>query len=245
MITLRRTNERHHQRRSKREVWLTFDRRNRADPYADGFGSLEMLAEDRLPPRAAVPRPSRQDAEIVTYVREGALAYQDSLGRSGVIRAGEFQRMTGGRGIRHSETNESPTDWAQVFRIGLRSSANGLEKDHEQRRFSAAERRGALCVVASPDARRGSLRLQQDAFLYSAMLHPGHHIVHELAHTRSAWLHLVTGELTLADVVLTSGDGAGIAAERSVSLTAREESEILLLDLGPEPPASAGNEGNR
>jgi redox-sensitive bicupin YhaK (pirin superfamily) len=231
MITLRRANERHHDRRRKQEVWHTFHPEDRADALAGGFGSLEVLDEDRLSPGAGVPRHPHRDAEIVTYVREGALAHEDSMGRSGVIHAGEFQRMTAGRGIRHSETNASRTDWAHVFQIWLRPSAAGLEPGHEQKRFSAAERRGGLCVVASPDARRGSLRIHQDALVYSAMLDPGQHVIHELSHGRSAWLHLVQGEVTLGDTILTTGDGAGVTAEPAVSLTAREETEILLVDV--------------
>ena len=104
-------------------------------------------------------------------------------------------------------------------------------RGHEQKRFSTAERRGELCVVASRDARRGSLRLDQDAVLYSAMLEPGRHVVHELAQSRRAWLHIVQGDATLGDLVLTTGDGVGVTAERAVSITARLRTEILLLDL--------------
>jgi len=232
MITLRRAKERRHDRRRKQEVWHTFYPEDRADALADGFGTLEILDEDRLPPGARVPLHLLHDAEIVTYVREGALAHEDSMGRSGVIHAGEFQRMTAGHGIRYSETNASRTDWAHVFQIWLRPSEAGLDPSHEQKRFCAAERRGALCVVASPDGRRGSLRIHQDALMYSAMLDPGQHVVHELSRGRSAWLHLVQGEVLLGDVVLTTGDGAGVTAERAVSLTAREATEILLVDLG-------------
>ncbi len=243
MITLRRATERHHDRRRKQEVWHTFYPEDLADAFADGFGALEILNEDRLPPGGGVPRHPHRDAEIVTYVREGALAHEDSMGRSGVIHAGEFQRMTAGRGIRHSETNASRTDWAHVFQIWLRPSEAGLEPSHEQKRFCAAERRGFLCVVASPDGRSGSLRIHQDALMYSAMLDPGQHVVHELSQGRSAWLHLVQGEVTLGDVVLTTGDGAAVTAERAVSLTAREETEILLLDLGEQLPMSLKNGG--
>ncbi len=243
MITLRRANERHHDRRRKREVWHTFHPEDRADALAGGFGTLEILDEDRLPPGAGVPRHPHRDAEIVTYVREGSLAHEDSMGRSGVIHAGEFQRMTAGRGIRHSETNASRTDWAHVFQIWLRPSEAGLEPSHEQKRFSAAERRGGLCVVASPDARRGSLPIHQDALVYSAMLDPGQHVIHELSQGRRAWLHLVQGEVTLGDTVLTTGDGAGVTAEPAVSLTAREETEILLVDLGERVPRSQHNGG--
>ena len=122
-------------------------------------------------------------------------------------------------------------------RSGLRPAQAGLDPGHEQKRFSTADRRGELCVVASPDGRRGSLRIHQDALLYSAMLGRGKHVVHELREGRSAWLHLVEGEVTLGDLVLSSGDGAGLTAERAVSLTAREETEILLIDLGAEAPA--------
>lgn len=196
MITLRRAEERHHDRRRKRDVWLTFDPKDRADPLADGFGTLVLLNEDRLPPDAGVPRGPDQEAEIVTYVREGTLAYEDSTGRSGVIQAGEFQRMTARRGVRHSETNASQADWAHVFQLWLRPSEAGREPGYEQRRFSTAERRGELCVVASPDGRRGSLRIHQDALVFSSLLHPGQHVVHELWQGRGAWLHVVQGEVT-------------------------------------------------
>jgi redox-sensitive bicupin YhaK (pirin superfamily) len=240
---VRRAKERHHDRRAKREVWLTFYPQGRADPLAGGFGSLEMLNEDRLPPGAGVPRRPHHDAEIVTYVREGALAHEDSTGRSGVTQAGEFQCMTAGRGIRHSERNASQTDWAHVFRIWLRPSEAGREPGYERKRFSAAQRRGGLCVVASPDGRRGSLRIHQSALIYSAILQPGQHVVHELSPGRSAWVHVVQGEVTLGDDILGTGDGAGVTAERAVSLTAREETEILLFDVGGRLPGSPRDEG--
>jgi redox-sensitive bicupin YhaK (pirin superfamily) len=232
VITLLRAKERHHDRRRKQEVWHTFHPKNEASALTVGFGTLGTLNEERLSPGAGGPRHRPRDAEIVTYVREGALAHEDSMGRSGVIHAGEFRRMTAGRGIRHSETNASRTDWAHVFQIWLRPSEAELEPGYEQKRFSAAERRDGLCVIASSDARRGSLRIHQDALIYSALLDPGQHLIHELSAGRSAWLHVVEGEVTLGDIVLTTGDGAGVTAERAVSLTAREETEILLLDLG-------------
>jgi len=238
MINVRPADARHHDPRRRRKVWRTFDPRDRTDRLADGFGAIEALDENRLPPRGDVPPYAREDAEIVTYVREGTVVYEDSLGHTGVIHAGEFQHMIAALGARHSEANASRADWAQVFQIRLRPAQAGLEPGLEQKRFSAADRRGGLCLVASPDARRGSLRIHQDALLYSAMLGPGKHVVHELREGRSAWLHLVEGEITLGDVVLSSGDGAGLTAERAVSLTAREETEILLLDLGAESPRS-------
>ncbi len=244
MITLRRADERHHDQRRRQSVWLTFHPRDRANPLADGFGALESLSENRLPPRARAPRLLHHNAEILTYVREGALAHDDSNSRSGVLHAGEFQRLTVTSAIRRSESNASHTRWAQFFQIWLylvpdKLAPHKLVPDEELKRFSTADRRGNLCLVASPDARRGSLRMHQDACLYSALLNPGQHLVHELALGRSAWLHLVQGEASCGDVVLSAGDGMGVTAERAVSLTAGEETEILLLDLG-EPMSRSG-----
>lgn len=233
MISLRRAEARHHDpdRRRQRKVWKTFDPLDRTDRLADGFGTLETLDENRLPPRANVLRHSRDEAEIVTYVREGTVAYEDSMGHSGVIQAGEFQRMIAALGVRHREANASRANWAQVFQVRLRRSAAELVPGREQKRFSTAERRGGLCIIASPDARRGSLRLRQDTRMYSALLEPGQHIVHEIAPERAVWLHVVQGEVALGDLVLTAGDGAGVTTECAISLTAREDSEILLLDV--------------
>lgn len=232
MIVLRRADERKYERRRKQEAWSTFSSRDPEDPLAQGFGTLETLKEGRISPRAGLRQPVR-DSEIITYVREGTLAYQDALGQPGVIRAGEFQRMTAGCGIRYSEMNASPTDWAHIFQIWLRPSAAKLEPGHEEKRFTAAERRGVLCIVASPDGRRGSLKLHQNAMVYSTTLDRGQHIIHELLPDRSAWLHLVRGSADFGTVTLNAGDGAGISAERALSLTARQETEVLLLDLGP------------
>jgi quercetin 2,3-dioxygenase len=234
MVTVRRTTERQHDRSRKQETWSTF-------ASADGFGTLESLKEIHLAPGAGLARNTRHDAEVVTYVREGVLAHQDSMGHSSVVQTGEFQRVTTGRTLRHNEMNASRDDWARFYQIWLRPSAADLDAESEQKRFSAAERRNRLCVVASLDARRGSLRLHQNALVCSALLDPGQHIVHELSPGRSAWLHLVRGEVTLGDVVLTSADSAGVTAERAVSLTASEESEILLVDVGEWPPTALTN----
>lgn len=238
MLAIRRAEERHHRQR-ERDSWLTFDARKRSDQFAKGFGALETLEEDRLPPGVSVPSRPQRNVEVITYVREGALAHEDTSGRRGIVNAGEFQRRTVGRGVRHSEANASEVDDAHVFRLLISPSRADLEPGQEQKRFSVADRRGGLCVVASPDASRGSLRLHQDAFLYSALLESGQHVVHELSPGRSVWLHLVHGEVTLDDVVLTTGDGAGVSAQPAVSFTARGGSEILLLDLGERTPASS------
>lgn len=236
MITLCRANERNHERSRKQDVWATFRAPNPASPISQGFGSLELLDEERLPPGATVARHANRDTEILTYLREGAVAQQDSTGHSGVLYAGEFRRTRTGRGVRYREVNASRTDAAHIFRLYLRPSETGLEPSDEHKRFSTADRRYGLCCVASRDARQGSLRIHLDALLYSAVLDRGQHVAHELLQGRSAWLHIVEGEATLAGQVLLTGDGVGLTAERSVSFTARAPTEVLLLDLGESVP---------
>ena len=234
MITLRRAHERHHDRSRDRESWLTFFPETLASPLANGFGTLEALDEAWLPPGGRDKDHPPRDSQVVTFVRQGALAWANSQGRSGLIQTGEFKRMTAGRRIRHQESNASTTAALHFFRIGLRPAQADLEPGHEMKRFSVAQRRDGLCVIGSPDGRRGSLLLHQDALLYSALLDRGTHVIHELTKGRSAWLHVVTGEATLGDLTLTTGDGAGLTAERAVSFTAQRPTEILLLDLSDE-----------
>jgi quercetin 2,3-dioxygenase len=247
VITVRRANERRHLRRGKQEIWRTFYRHTPTDALAEGFGALEVLDEDLLPPGAGVLLHPHHDAEVVLYVLDGALAYEDSTGRSGVVRAGGFQRMTAGRGIRQSETNESRTASAHVFRTWLRASEPGLEPiaDEEERSF-VADRRGALCVVASPNGRRGSLRIHEDALVLSAVLDEGKVVTHELVPGRSVWLHVVGGRVmlsgVLSGVVLAAGDGIGVTGGRKLSIAALAASEILVLDV-VEPPSRSENNG--
>lgn len=243
MITVRRASERRHDQKRPQEVWKTFHSANPLAPFVDHFGTLEVLNEERFPPGSGAPLRAHREAEIITYVREGTLNHEDSMGGSGVIHAGKFQRMTAGTGIDRSETNASKTDWAHVFQIWLRPSEAGLAPSMESEHFTATQRRGALRVVASQDGRNGSLHIHQDARIYSALLERGQHVVHELAPDRSVWLHVVHGEIGMGDARFSAGDGLGITAEPSVSFTARTAAEVILIDLG-EPAASPPTNGS-
>lgn len=233
MITPRRDKERLQVQRLKQVVRRSFDPRDRTDPLADGFCTLVALDEICLPPGASIASLPLREAEVLTYVLRGALAQEDSKGRSDIIQAGEFQRMSTGRRIRYTERNASQADWAHIVQLWLRSRVRDGHHPIEQQRFSHALRRGLLCLVASGDGCSGSLSLYQDALIYSAILHPGQHVVHELGQERCGWVQILLGEARIGDLVLASGDGIGVTAELSVSLTAMddEETEILLLDL--------------
>jgi hypothetical protein len=243
MIVLRRASERYHVRHRRRDVKLTFYHQDHADPLAGDFGSLDVFGEVEVPPGVDVWPAFRPEAEVVTYVLSGSLEQKDSTGLVSVVRAGEFHRMIARDGVRHCATRAARAKPAHVFQARLRPTVAKHEPGHAQRRFTAAERRDELCVVASPDGRNGSLRLDEDAVIYSAILDAGRHVVHELPPQRSSWLHVVSGTARLADCVLEAGDGAGIVAEHAVSLTAREKTEILLLDLRTQRPKYANDGG--
>ena len=245
MITLCRDRERHHIQRGQQEVWNTFYPQEGSDQSAVEFGLLATLDEIRLPPGGVSFYQPSPEAEILTYVYEGGLAQEDSSGGSGVLHAGEFQRMTVGRGVRHKETNASSNNGVRIFRIGLHPSQVGLGSAREQKRFAVAHRRNLLCAVASPDGRQGSLRILQDTLIYSSVLDPGHHLIHELLPARYAWIHVIYGEVIFQDFILAQGDGVGVKAEPTVSLTVQTDSEILLVDMGPTVKSLAGMSGSQ
>ena len=242
MIALRRNGERHQLRHKGGEAWFSFARPAGGD--GDTFGAVVRFEEYRLPPGASFPDVHPMDAEILTYVREGALVRAQVSGAATFVHPGEFHRASSTDAV---PTKVSRTQSAHLFRAWLSATDGtdtdaGVERPEEQRRFSAAERHGLLCVVASPDARSGSLRLRADAVVLSAILEPGQHVVHELVDGRNAWLHIVCGQVSLASIELNEGDGVGLSAERSVSFTARDATEILLLDVGAHAarPFSSG-----
>ena len=236
MLTLRRASERHHQAGGGVEVWSTFKSSGTdLDGLEEGFGALEGFSEGQLSPGSQPWPHDDHEAEVITYVAEGAVVYSDSEGRSGVMQAGEFGYATIVKGVRYSETNASHSHLALVFRIQLRPPSVEIDLIRERKRFSAAERRSHLRAIAATDGRAGSLRVRQEAIVYSGLLETGQHVVHELGSGRMAWLHVVRGEGALADLILGEGDGVGLADARALAFTARESTEVLVVDV-EEPP---------
>jgi hypothetical protein len=203
------------------DTWMTFDPSRSADPFRRGFHALETLNEELLSSEMALLSTPRSGVDVVTYVQEGAWI-RPVAGR---LEAGEFERASDPReGGRAAAT-------ARVFRICVTATAVAPGPALERRRFPRADREGILRLVVSPDGREDSLRLHQDVFLYSSVLLPGHHLIHEMAEGRGAWLQVVAGRVRLRDHDLGAGDGAALDGEPAVALTAREASEILLFDL--------------
>jgi quercetin 2,3-dioxygenase len=231
MITIRPSQE----RGGGNHGWLntrhTFSFDQYYDPRFIGFRSLRVINEDVVAPATGFPTHPHRDMEIITYILEGKLEHKDSLGTGSIILPGDGQRMTAGRGIRHSEFNPSQTDPVHLLQIWILPEKNGLEPSYEQKSFPESEKRGKLRVIASRDGREGSVKINQDAQLYVTLLGSGDQVSHEFEKNRYGWLQVAKGAVELNGAKLSQGDGAAISAEQKLTIKGTKDSEVLLFDL--------------
>ncbi|MBX3248241.1 MAG: pirin family protein [Myxococcales bacterium] len=236
MLRVRRSEE----RGDARHGWLhsrhTFSFAGYWDPRHMGFRSLRVINEDRVDPGAGFPRHPHRDMEILSYVVDGALEHADTLGTGSVIRPGDVQRMSAGRGIAHSEYNASRDEPVHFLQIWIIPREDGLDPTYEQRHFSDEDKRDRLRLVASADGRDGSVVVHQDVALYASLLSPGARVTHGLAEGRGAWAQIVRGRVRASvgdsSVELRAGDAIAIEHEAELSLEGLDEAELLLFDLG-------------
>ena len=231
MITRRPADARGHGQHGWLESRHTFSFADYYDPNQMGFRVLRVMNEDRVLPGQGFGTHGHRDMEIVSYVLEGELAHRDNLGNGSVLRPGEFQRMTAGTGIQHSEFNPSTTDAAHFYQIWLLPKSKGLSPSYEQKMFPIDQRQGRLQIVASPDGRDGSLTIQQDAEIFLSVLNEDQQVEHPLQSGRYAWLQVLRGSATVNDRTLQTGDGAAIKDEESLKISTHESAELLLFDL--------------
>ncbi len=201
------------------------------DPAYVGFGPLRVINEDRVVPGAGFGTHGHRDMEIVSYVLDGALEHKDNTGSGSVIRPGEIQRMTAGRGILHSEYNHSKQDPVHFLQIWINPSQKGLEPGYEQKAFEAADAANQLQLIASPEGSGSAVKIHQDANIYVSRLGAGNNMNFSIDDNRQAWIQLARGEVSVNDTSLREGDGAAIVNEAKLSITALQDAEILLFDL--------------
>ena len=232
MNILRKNTERQHIRSGTGEMWCTFYPSGNPDTAIDDFGCIAILNEYMLPPNGNILSDLTHGTELITYVYNGAVSLEGPEAEAAVITAGGFQYMTVFRGHRQRITNTSHTDPARVLSLHLLippAQPDG-NRINVQTRFTTAQRHNVLCTVASQDTEKESLCLTTHACVYSSILDPGHHIVYELQQRRKVWLHIINGKVIVNNVDLTGGDGIGISDDSSISLTAKENTELLLID---------------
>jgi redox-sensitive bicupin YhaK (pirin superfamily) len=231
MLTLRKANERGHFDHGWLNTYHTFSFGHYHDPKHMGFRALRVMNEDRVKPGQGFGTHPHRDMEIVTYVLEGAIEHRDSMGNGAILRPGEFQRISAGTGITHSEFNPSREAPLHFYQIWLVPEREGIQPSYEQKRVPAAERHNPLQLVASRDGADGSLTIHQDVRIYLSRLSEGAEVSKTLAPDRYAWLQVLRGSVDLNGLSLNTSDGVAVVSEQELSIRAKEDAEIMVFDL--------------
>lgn len=231
MLSIRKSADRGHFDHGWLDTYHTFSFGDYYDPAQMGFRSLRVMNEDRVAPGSGFGMHGHRDMEIVTYVLSGELQHKDSLGSGEVLRPGELQHMTAGSGIRHSEFNPSATEPVHLYQIWLVPREKGLKPRYSQQAFAAEDRSGCWQLVASPDGADGSLKIEQEARIYLAVLLSGGQLKFELPADRHAWLQVLRGSITVNGSALTAGDGVAASQEPQLLIDATAPAEVMLFDL--------------
>jgi redox-sensitive bicupin YhaK (pirin superfamily) len=231
MLTIRKSNQRGHFDHGWLNTYHTFAFDQYYDPRYMGFRSLRVINEDFVAAGRGFGKHGHSDMEIITYILEGALKHEDSMGNGSVIRPGDVQRMTAGTGVRHSEQNASLDEPVHLLQIWIIPTEDNLEPGYEQKAFSTDERRNQLRLIASADGRDGSVTVHQDVSLFASILEPGQNIDHAIDPARFGWLQVARGSVDVNGEHADQGDGIVIVGESDLIIRTGESSEILLFDL--------------
>lgn len=201
------------------------------DPRHMGFRALRVINEDRVQPGRGFGAHSHRDMEIISYVLEGGLRHKDSIGTGSVIRPGDVQRMSAGRGVTHSEFNDSDQELVHFLQIWLIPNQRGLPPSYEQKSFAPQGKDGKLELVASPDGREGSVTIHCDARLFVGSFGAGQQQSLALAPGRHAWVQVTRGALRVQGKELVTGDGAALSEEQQLLIEGTSGGEALVFDL--------------
>ena len=231
MISVRRSDERGHFDHGWLNTYHTFSFDQYYDPRYMGFRNLRVINEDFVAAGRGFPKHGHRDMEIITYILEGALKHEDSMGNGSVIRPGDVQRMTAGTGVRHSEQNASDKERVHLLQIWILPHTVGLEPGYEQKAFSEEERRGQLRLIASEDGRESSVLVHQDVSLFASILSSGQEVEHTMDPLRHAWIQVARGSVEVNSQKADQGDGVVAAGESSLRIRAQQDAEVLLFDL--------------
>jgi redox-sensitive bicupin YhaK (pirin superfamily) len=231
MITVRRAGERGGGKYGWLDTRHTFSFNDYYDPRHMGFRDLRVINEDFVAPGQGFGTHGHRDMEILTCIVSGELEHRDSMGNGEVIRPHEWQRMSAGTGVRHSEVNASATEPVHLYQIWILPEAEGIKPGYEQKLFAPEEKSGMLKLIASREGSEGSLKIHQNVKVYNSLLASGDEVSYQMGGERHAWVQVVKGEVTVNGTPLSEGDGAALSQEASLNFKASEEAEIILFDL--------------
>ncbi len=230
MIYLRKAQDRGHAHHGWLDSWHTFSFASYHDANFMGFSALRVINEDVIAAGQGFGTHPHKDMEILTYVLSGTVEHQDSMGNKEQIPAGEFQIMSAGTGVRHSEYNASKDVPLHLYQIWIIPEENGITPRYDQRRFDDVQGRQ---LVLSPDARDGSLKVYQDMTLSRWVLKKGEQGHVEAEAGRRIWIQIVKGDVTVNGEQATTSDAFAVWDEANLAIAATRDSEVLLFDLPP------------
>lgn len=233
MLALRKATERGVANHGWLKSFHTFSFASYRDPKEQGFSDLLVINDDRVAAAQGFGQHPHRDMEIFSYVLEGALAHQDSLGTGSVIRPGDVQLMSAGSGVTHSEFNHAADAPVHFLQIWIVPNEQGAKPRYQQQHFSPDEKRGTLRLIISPDGAQGSLSVRQDARVYAGVFDGAEQAELTLAEDRYAYVHVAQGSVTLNGQALTEGDGVRVRQERTLTLSGGQNAEVLVFDLRP------------
>jgi redox-sensitive bicupin YhaK (pirin superfamily) len=231
MIAVRKAQDRGHANHGWLDSFHTFSFADYYDPREMGFGPLRVINEDRVAPGMGFGKHPHRDMEIISYVLDGALEHKDSMGTGSVIRPGDVQRMSAGTGVTHSEFNSSRAEPVHFLQIWIEPDRINVTPSYEQKNFPPAEKQGRLRLIVSPDGADGSVKINQDARVYAAVLSGPDAAGYALGEGRKAYVHVARGAVKLNGTPLSAGDGVKVSDERELRLTEADNAEVLLFDL--------------
>jgi redox-sensitive bicupin YhaK (pirin superfamily) len=202
---------------------------NYYDPARMNWGRLRVWNDDEIAARSGFPPHPHADMEIITYVRTGAITHEDSMGNKGRTTAGDVQIMSAGTGVRHSEFNlEDET--TTIFQIWIEADKRGARPAWGAKSFPRSDRSGQFSVLASGDTTDEALTINADAKVLAATLNAGETITYRLPQGRKAYLVPAVGAVEVNGVPLNARDGAAIADEAEITITARADAELVMVD---------------
>ena len=231
MLEVRRSLDRGYADHGWLKSYHTFSFADYYDPVYEDFGPLRVINEDRIKPGKGYDNQPHRDVEILTYMLAGELEHKDSLGNAAVIRPGDVQRLSAGAGVTQSEANPSSSQEVHLLQIWIKPSADGLEPGYEQKRFPVTEKRGRLRLVASRTGDEGSVRIQQDACIYTGCFNAAERVEFEVEKGRRAYAHVTSGSIAVNETRLNAGDGVKITRPGRFSLQSGRDAEVLMFDL--------------
>jgi len=231
MPEIRRADERGYADHGWLKSYHSFSFAEYFDPRHVEFGPLRVINEDRVVPGAGFGTHGHRDMEIISYVLEGELAHKDSTGTSSVIRPGDVQRMSAGRGVMHSEFNNSQSQPVHFLQIWIQPDVRGIPPGYEQKHFAPGEKRGRLRLVASPDGCDGSVTIRQDARVYAGLFDHAERATLEVAPGRRLYVHVARGRVTANGEPLAAGDALKLTAATTLVLADGAAAEVLVFDL--------------